>query len=96
MEDGELQMKNKKRQRDNMENFDLIRQQFLEVVDNQLEMGKPKETRQTLQRLQGLGYSELEAKSLIAQCVASEMYAVFQSNEPYNSTPSASWQLPKQ
>lgn len=67
-----------------MENFDLIRQQFLEVVDNQLKTGNPKETRQTLQRLQGLGYSELEAKSLIAQCVAAEMYEVFQSNEPYN------------
>lgn len=67
-----------------MANFDLIRQQFMEVVDNQLKADDPKETRQTLQRLLGLGYSEIEAKSLIAQCVANEMYSVFQSNAPYN------------
>lgn len=31
-----------------MANFDLIQQQFLMVVDNQLKMDNPKETRQTL------------------------------------------------
>ncbi len=68
-----------------MANFDLIRQQFMEVVDNQLKADNPKKTRQTLKRLQGLGYSEIEAKSLIAQCVAAEMYKVLESNEPYNA-----------
>ncbi len=67
-----------------MANFDLIQQQFLMVVDNQLKMDNPKETRQTLERLKGMDYSDLEAKSLIAQCVAAEMYEVMKSNRPFN------------
>jgi hypothetical protein len=64
--------------------FELIQRQFLDVVDNQLKANNPKETRQTLERLRALGYSELESKMLIAQCVAAEMYAVFHSNAPYD------------
>lgn len=67
-----------------MANFDLIQQQFLEVVDKQLKADNPRETQETLVRLKDLGYSDLEARTLIAQCVATEMYAVMQSNEPYN------------
>lgn len=67
-----------------MANFDLIQQQFLEVVDKQLKANDPKETQETFLRLKGLGYSDLEAKSLIAQCVAVEMYEVIASNAPYN------------
>lgn len=67
-----------------MANFDLILNQFLEVVEKQLQANTPKETQETLIRLKGLGHSDLEAKSLIAQCVAAEMYEVMKSNEPYN------------
>lgn len=67
-----------------MAKLDAIIQQFLETVENQLKADKPIETRQTLERLIGLGYTEQEAKKLIAQCVASEMFQVMESNEPYN------------
>ncbi len=56
-----------------MENFDIIIQQFLKIVNNQLANNAPPETRQTLERLQRLGYSELEAKMMIAQCVGRDL-----------------------
>lgn len=67
-----------------MAKFDAIIQQFMETVENQLKANKPIETRQTLERLKGMGYAEKEAKLLMAQCVASEMFQVMESNEPYN------------
>ena len=67
-----------------MDPRDIIRQQFLEVVDNQLEANDPPETAQTLQRLKSEGYSDEDARMLIAQCVAAEMYEVFNSNAPFD------------
>lgn len=63
---------------------EILKREFLRVVDNQLRENDPPETRQTLLRLQQEGYSEEEAKLLIAQCVAAEMMAVMESNKPFN------------
>ncbi len=63
---------------------DILKGQFLKVVDNQLQENKPPETAQTLQRLKDEGYSEKDAKLLIAQCVALEIFEVMKSNQPFN------------
>jgi uncharacterized protein with ATP-grasp and redox domains len=63
---------------------EIIIQQFLETVDNQLRDNDPVETAQTLARLQAEGYSEKEAKYLIAQCVAKEVIDVLNSGQPFN------------
>jgi len=80
-----------------MSHNNLLIQQFLKTVDNQLRDNDPPETRQTLDRLQQEGYAERDAKLLIAQCVAAEMMAVMQSNEPFNEVRYVKWlhQLPK-
>ena len=38
-----------------------------------------------LERLKKEGYSDADARLLIAQCVAAEMFNVMKHNEPYNS-----------
>lgn len=60
------------------------RAMMIEVVDNQLKMNNPPETRKTLDRLNKEGYSEEEAKELIACAVVSEMYDILKSNKPFN------------
>lgn len=63
---------------------DILKAQFLEVVENQLRENEPKETRKTLERLQAEGYSEIEAKHLIATCVIFEIFDVVQEEKPFN------------
>ncbi len=67
-----------------MTGFDAIIYQFILKVENQLQEDNPPAVRQTLARLKSLGYDETEAKLMMAQCIAVEMYTVFESNEPYN------------
>jgi len=57
---------------------------YLEVVDNQLRGNDPPETRQTYDRLRGMGYSERDAKILIASAIAAETYEIIKAEEPYN------------
>ncbi|HKK78191.1 MAG TPA: hypothetical protein VJ933_01125 [Phaeodactylibacter sp.] len=64
---------------------DLLKKQFLAIVDQQLKENDPPETRQTLERLQTQeGFTRDESRGLIAQCVAQEMTAVMIENEPFN------------
>ena len=63
---------------------EILKRQFLEIVGNQLESNDPPETGQTLDRLKKEGYSDADARMLIAQCVAAEMFNVMNQNEPYN------------
>jgi hypothetical protein len=67
-----------------MKPSDVLKQQFLEVVKNQLKANDPPATAATLQRLQEEGYTEEEGKLLIASCVAAEMMQVMQSNQPFD------------
>lgn len=69
----------------------ILRQQFLETVENQLRDGDPPETSSTLLRLKAAGYTEQEAKELISACVAAEMVAVMDSNQPFNQQRYVSW-----
>ena len=49
-----------------------------------MERNDPPETRQTLGRLKKDGYSDTDARMLIAQCVAAELFNVMNENEPYD------------
>lgn len=64
-------------------NFDAIIFQYLTTVERQLSENEPVETGITLRRLMEEGFSEKEAKHLIAQCVAVEMHEVMASDTPY-------------
>lgn len=65
-------------------NDKVLQELFLQTVDNQLESNKPPQTRETFERLKKEGYSEQDAKLVIAQCVAFEMVKVATSQTPFN------------
>src|SRR5438552_2416272 len=60
-----------------------LRLTLLEIVENQLRDGTPPETRTTLGRLMGEGYSREQALELIACVVSSEIFDVLKSGQPY-------------
>ncbi len=75
----------------------ILRQQFLDTVENQLRDADPPQTAATLKRLIKEGFREQEAKELISACVAAEMMAVMETNKPFDRRRYIAWldQLPK-
>ena len=67
-----------------METNEKLRQAILETVDNQIKSKKPPATAQTLERLKKMGYSEEDARLLIGQCVAVELFHVFKNSTPFD------------
>jgi hypothetical protein len=63
----------------------IAREALMEALENQLKGNNPPETRKTLQRLKAMGYSEEEAKNLIGQCLATEIFHVLKYKQPYNN-----------
>ena len=57
---------------------------ILEVVDTQLRENTPPETRQTFERLVTSGYAPEDARRLIGNVVAQEIFQVLQRREVYN------------
>jgi peroxiredoxin family protein len=62
----------------------MMRDLVLEVVDNQLNSGDPPETGATYKRLLNAGIQEQEVKRLIACVVASELFAIQKSHQPFD------------
>ncbi len=67
-----------------MESNEILREQFLEVVNNQIQSNNPPETNQTLKRLKEMGYSDIDAKMLIGQCVIVEIFDVIKQGKPFD------------
>ena len=61
-----------------------LKKAILEVIDAQIRNNDPPETKKTLTRLQENGYSEEEAIKLIGYVVATEVFAVFKEDRPYD------------
>ncbi len=61
-----------------------LRAAMMEILDNQLRDGTPKETEETYQRLKRLGIDEEEVRRQIARVIAAEMFNVLKFKEPYN------------
>jgi hypothetical protein len=57
---------------------------YMEVVENQLRDNDPPETRTTYDRLKREGFSELDAKKLIAQVIVSETFWIMKKKEDFN------------
>ena len=60
-----------------------LRRALFEIVENQLRDGTPPETRSTLDRLMGDGFSRDQALELIACVVSSEIFDVLKSGQVY-------------
>lgn len=61
-----------------------LRAAYLEVVENQLRDNDPPETRETYERLCTEGFTEKNAKILIASVIAFETYQMMSTNSPFN------------
>ena len=57
---------------------------ILAVVDQQMQDNTPPETQRTFARLVALGYTPEDARRLIGNVVAQEIFAVMQREEAYN------------
>jgi hypothetical protein len=63
-----------------------LRGQIFEIIHNQIKMNNPPETGITYNRLIAMGYSEMEVKQLIGQCVALELFSVLKEKQPFNES----------
>jgi hypothetical protein len=63
-----------------------LRNAIFEVIDNQINANDPAETAITLKRLINEGHSEFEAKQLIGQALAVELFDVMKKKVPFNET----------
>lgn len=61
------------------------REQILSIVENQLRENNPPETKATLDRLMKSGYDKGDAKLLIGQCVAVEIFNIFKKKIPFDN-----------
>jgi formate dehydrogenase maturation protein FdhE len=61
-----------------------LRAAILEVVEEQLKKGDPSETRETLDRLIREGFSKDDARVLLGQVVAVELYCISKEKKPFN------------
>jgi len=57
---------------------------LLQVVDNQLNSNQPPESKETLARLTAEGFTEEDAKLLLAHVIRVEMLCVLKENKPFN------------
>ncbi len=57
---------------------------ILAVVDQQMRDNTPPETRRTFDQLVAVGYAPEDARRLIGNVVAQEIFAVMQREEAYN------------
>ena len=61
-----------------------LMESILAVVEQQLRDNSPPETQRTFARLVALGYGPEDARRLIGNVVAQEIFAVMQREEAYN------------
>ena len=68
-----------------MKSNEIVREQIFEIIKNQIASNTPPETKQTLKRLINVGYSDQDARMLIGQCLAVELFDVLKHKKPYNN-----------
>jgi len=61
-----------------------LRAQIFEIVENQIKTNSPPETKLTYERLSQLGYSDLQIKQLIGQCITVEIFEISKSGKPFD------------
>ena len=66
------------------EHGQIAQEALIEVVENQIRDNDPPETRETMKRLMSDGFSEIDAKKLIAGVVATEIFFLLKKKELYN------------
>jgi rRNA processing protein Krr1/Pno1 len=67
-----------------MEEDENLREEYLEIITNQIENKDPIETRTTYKRLINEGHSSDEAMNLLADCIEIEIIDVIQNGKTFN------------
>ena len=67
-----------------MDENEILKEQVIEIVDNQLKANDPPETRLTFERLKNEGYSESQIREMIGSCVIVEIFDVMRSGKPFD------------
>ncbi len=67
-----------------MDSNPVLHEQIHKVVEDQIKMNNPKETRETLDRLMSLGHKRHDAIHKIGTVVVKEIFDVEKNNEPFN------------
>lgn len=67
-----------------MKNRDIIREQILEAVKNQMAANNPPEVNLTYKRLRALGYSDLDTRLYIAQCLSVQIFHVAKHGKQFD------------
>jgi hypothetical protein len=73
-----------------MEVNEKLRKQIFAIIKNQIKLNEPPETGQTLDRLKNAGYTDLESKMLIGQCLAVELFDIMKHQKPFDKNRYAS------
>ncbi len=68
-----------------MDSHEIVKEQLLQVVENQLNMDDPPETKATLTRLLGLGINKKRAKLMIADCIQIQMQEMFRDEKVFDT-----------
>jgi hypothetical protein len=63
---------------------EILRNQILEIINNQIKSGDPPETNLTLKRLKQMGYSDNDARMMVGQCVSVEIFDVLKHGKPFD------------
>ena len=67
-----------------MKQNEILRQEIFQIIENQIRDNNPPQTKQTYQRLLKMGYSEMDAKKYIGQCVAIELFNIMKHKQPFD------------
>jgi len=69
-----------------MKSNEVLREEIFTIIKNQIRMNKPPETNQTLKRLKEMGYNDMDARKLIGQCIALELYNILKYKKPFDES----------
>ncbi len=61
-----------------------LRQEIFQIIENKMKGNDPPETKQTYQRLLNMGFSKLDVKKYIGQCVAVELFNIMKHKQPFD------------
>ncbi|WP_055448924.1 hypothetical protein [Lacinutrix mariniflava] len=68
-----------------MEENDIIKEQISEIVKNQTENNDPPETKITFKQLTKNGFSDVQSRQMIAQCVALELFEIIKMKKTFDN-----------
>ncbi len=64
----------------------ILKDEIFQVIENQIKANNPPETKITYERLINSGFTEVQTKQLIGQCIAIEIFEIMKHKKPFNES----------